>query len=271
MSALLLPTNKGVSERMLALPWPAVDGSNPAEPASSFTASHALDGLMDAAARPTIAVALCAARETLGMEVAYISELMGEHFLVREMDGDAPSFGLAGELALPGAQTFCERMLKGRIPSLISDVRVDDRTMSVPLARSGNVGAVATVRLTLSDGRLWGTLCALSHGPKAFDGRDLQFLGVLARLISDRIELGQTTAELRRLAARLDVPEEATMMLTRDGVVTGWNEANEQRFGYSASEAVGRNVVDLLAPNGGAELQGAMGAAAAGRGSGRPT
>ena len=220
---------------------------------------------MDIAAQPTIAMALRAARQTLGMEVAYISELIGERFVVREVDGDATSFGLAGELSLPRRHTFCQRMLEGRIASLVPDVRADDRAAVVPLTRRWNVGAVASVRLTFSDGRLWGTLCAFSHDMRAFDYRDLQFLHVLARLISDRLELAQASADVRRLAARLDVPEDATMTLTADGVVTEWNEASEQRFGYGARDAIGRAAVDLLAsPGRESELRHALSVAAAG-------
>jgi hypothetical protein len=88
-------------------------------------AGNALDGLIDVVASPTVAVALRTVREALGMEIAYTSELIGEHFVVREVDGDAASFGLAGELALPRAQTFCQRMLDGRIPYCAKDA---DRT-----------------------------------------------------------------------------------------------------------------------------------------------
>lgn len=265
MSAALLPITKGVPEHMPASPSSDFDGSNPAEQALPSEAGNALDGLLDVAAQPTLPMALRTARETLGMDVAYASELIGGHLVVRAVDGDAASFGLAGEVALPRGHTFCQRMLKGRIPSLIPDVRADDRTARVPLARNWNVGAVASVRLTFSGGRLWGTLCALSHDSTPFNYRHLQFLHVLARLICDQLELERAAAEASRLAARLDAADEAAMTLTPDGVVTGWNDVNEQRFGYSASDAIGRNVVDLLAPPGReAELRHAVSAAAAG-------
>lgn len=254
-----------MSEHLLALRSAALDRSNLTERASPSGAGNALDGLIDVAAQPTLALALRTARETLGMEVAYTSELIGEHFVVRQVDGDAASFGLAGDPALPRRDTFCQRMLEGRIASLIADVRADDRAASVPLARRWNVGAVASVRLTFSDGRLWGTLCVFSHHSKAFDYRDLQFLTVLARLISAQLELDQATVGLNRLASQLDVPDEATMTLTPDGVVVGWNDANEQRFGYTARDAIGRSAIELLAPpDREADLWHALGAAAAG-------
>jgi PAS domain S-box-containing protein len=230
------------------LPSSASDGSNLPALAPPSGVGNALDGLMDVAAAPTVAAALRTVREALGMEVAYTSELIGEHFVVREVEGDAASFGLARELVLPRAHTFCQRMLDGRIPSLVPDVRADDRTASMPVTRNWSAGAVASVRLTLSDGRLWGTLCALSHHARSFDYRDLQFLTVLARLISDQHELARAAADVGRLAAQLDIPDEATMTLTPDGVVIDWNDANERRFGYSAGDAIGRNLVDLLAP-----------------------
>jgi hypothetical protein len=63
-------------------------------------------------------------------------------------------------------------MLDGRVPNLIPDVRADDRTASLPMRRSGNVRAFATVPLTFADGRVYGTLSAASHDVKSFAFQD---------------------------------------------------------------------------------------------------
>jgi GAF domain-containing protein len=125
--------------------------------------------LVDLAGKPTLQVALRAIREMLGMDVAYLSEIVDEDMVLRDLEGDGASFRLALEGSLPREHTYCQRMLDGRIPNLIPDVRADDRTASLPITKGGNVGAFATVPVTFADGRVYGTLCAASHDAKSFD------------------------------------------------------------------------------------------------------
>jgi GAF domain-containing protein len=151
-------------------------------------AAGSLAGLAELAVEPSVEVALRAAREMLGMEVAYVSEIVGDDLVLRELEGDGASFGIARELSMPTEHSYCRRMLDGRLPNLIPDVRADERTASLPITHLGKVGAFATVPLTFADGRLYGTLCAASHDAQPLDYRELQFLKVFARLIADQLE-----------------------------------------------------------------------------------
>jgi two-component system cell cycle sensor histidine kinase/response regulator CckA len=80
-------------------------------------------------------------------------------------------------------------------------------------------------------------------------GDDERFV-VTVRDISERkreeaalIEVGQ---RLRLLLEQ--VPNLAVQEYGGDGIVTYWNEASERIYGYTAREAVGRNLVDLIIP-----------------------
>ena len=112
-------------------------------------------------------------------------------------------------MALPLEQTYCQRILDGRLPNLIPDVRAEDRAASMPISEAADVGAFASVPVVFSDGRLYGTLCAGSHDAKPDLGyQELRFLHVLARLVADmleREELQRRTAELERTANRLEL------------------------------------------------------------------
>lgn len=116
-------------------------------------------------------------------------------------------------------------------------------TLAVALRR---LGAFATVPLSFSDGRLYGTLCAASHGPKSFDYRQLQFMKVLARLIADQLERGHASDALGEWTALVDAAADAVIGITTSGVFTSWDAASERMFGCPPGEALGRGIVELI-------------------------
>lgn len=255
-----------MAEKILDPSAAAENGSGVVAEAPQSRSSDLLAELVDLAGQsPTLEVSLRAVREMLGMDVAYMSEIVGEDMVVRELEGDGASFMLAREGATPRKDTYCQRMLDGRIPNLIPDVLGDDRTSSLCITRAGNVGAFATVPLTFADGRLWGTLCAASHEAKSLDFRGLQFLKLVARLIADQLEGDEATAAVTELASLVDAADDATMALTPAGVVTTWNLASERTYGYAADEAIGRSITDLIAlPGGEPEMRRALAAVVGG-------
>ena len=206
--------------------------------------------LVDLARTPTLQVALRAVREVLGMDVAYVMEIVGENMVVRELEGDGSSFALATDGSLPRGQTYCQRMLDGRIPNLIGDVLGDDRTASLPITKDRNVGAFATMPLTFADGRVYGTLCAASHDAKSFAYQDLQFLKVLARSVADQLERHEASLALSRLASLVNAADDAIIGLTLAGLVMSWNDASERIFGYPAGDAIGHSIIELIAAPG---------------------
>jgi PAS domain S-box-containing protein len=60
----------------------------------------------------------------------------------------------------------------------------------------------------------------------------------------------QIAAEQRRYlgASIVEGVDDAIMTETTDGVVTSWNRASEELYGFTASEAIGRSMVDLVVP-----------------------
>jgi PAS domain S-box-containing protein len=246
------PTN--MAEKTLDLSAGARNGSLADAEATRSRSPDVLAELVDLAGQSaTLEVSLRAVRETLAMDVAYVSEIVGRDMVVRELEGDGASFTLARERATPRADTYCQRMLDGRIPNLIPDVRADDRTSSLSITRAGNVGAFATVPLTFADGRVYGTLCAASHEARPLDFRGLQFLKLVARLIADQLEREQATGVVTELASLVDAADEAIIGLTPAGVVTSWNLASERAFGYAADDAIGSGIIDLISLPGGEE------------------
>jgi PAS domain S-box-containing protein len=56
------------------------------------------------------------------------------------------------------------------------------------------------------------------------------------------------TAAIEALGPVLDTALDAVVVMTREGMVAGWNEVAEQTFGWTGAEAVGRLMADLIIP-----------------------
>jgi PAS domain S-box-containing protein/diguanylate cyclase (GGDEF)-like protein len=63
-----------------------------------------------------------------------------------------------------------------------------------------------------------------------------------------RVQQKDALRELRRLAAIVENANDAIISRSLDGIVTSWNGGAERTFGYSAAEAVGRPIAELILP-----------------------
>jgi GAF domain-containing protein len=78
--------------------------------------------------------------------------------LINAVIGEVSFFGLGEIPGLRLDQTYCQRMLDGRLPNLIPDVRQDDRSAQLAIGTAASIRAFASVPLRLADGRCFGTL-----------------------------------------------------------------------------------------------------------------
>jgi signal transduction histidine kinase len=132
---------------------------------------------------------LQAAREELGMEVAFVSEFDQQRMVFRELVGEAESFGWEEGQSVPLDDTFCRLLLEGRLPNVIPDAKADERVKFLRITGKADVGSYVGAPIRFSDGTLYGTLCVLSHSPDPSLGeRDGHFVRVLARLVAEQME-----------------------------------------------------------------------------------
>ena len=211
--------------------------------------------LREVAQSPSVERAVQTVRDLLGMDVAYSSQITDSEQIIASVQGDGESFGVRPGTRFPLKQTYCHRVLKGRLPNLIQDVRAEDRASSLPVTRAVDVGAFASVPIRFSDGRLYGTLCAASHEPKISLGyRDLQFLHAFARMVADILERESLAREAHRLEIQaaalttlvgaIDARDSYTGAHSRDVVENAGAVA--LRIGLSDSEVTEVEQVALL-------------------------
>ncbi len=164
-----------------------------------------LSALPDAtpAHRPPLARLLQAIRRHMGMDVAFISEFSQGQRVFRHVD-----IGEARLLIRPGdgdplEESYCVRVVDGRLPELIPDAGVNAEALTLPVTRAVPVGAHMSVPIRLADGRIYGTFCCFSHAPDlTLTTRDLHVVRVFADLAAAQIQQDLNESEARRMAAQ---------------------------------------------------------------------
>ena len=106
-------------------------------------------------------------RAALGMEVAFVSQLVGEHRVFRVI---STSRQQTADLDVGRAErlldTYCMYVVQGRLPPVIRDVRSSSHEAALlPITERLAIGCYVSAPVMLPDGRIFGTLCCFSRGP----------------------------------------------------------------------------------------------------------
>jgi hypothetical protein len=126
-------------------------------------------------------------RETLGMDVAMVTEVRDGMEVARVVSGDWPGLGPLAGASIPLEETFCRRMLEGEIENLVPDVAADERVRDLQLATGLGVGAWIGVPLDASLARLYVLCCLAREAQPDLTERDVHalrgFAATLARAL----------------------------------------------------------------------------------------
>ena len=128
-------------------------------------------------------------REALDTDVAFVSKFAQDRLVFRALEGDAESFGWQQGESFPLDESYCKRVLEGRIPDVVPDAKGEDATKNLRVTSEADMGSYCAVALVLSDGRLYGTLCCVSHAPDPWlRERDLGLMERTARWLVEQLE-----------------------------------------------------------------------------------
>lgn len=133
-------------------------------------------------------------REHLGMDVAYLSEFIGEDLIFRAVD--APGFEELAAVGdkIPLEQVYCRHILNGKLPELIPDTSAEPIAMSLPITAAVPIKAHVSVPIRRLDGSVYGMFCCLSQNvAPSLNGRDLNVLRAFANLSAEQINSTITT------------------------------------------------------------------------------
>jgi EAL domain-containing protein (putative c-di-GMP-specific phosphodiesterase class I) len=127
------------------------------------------------------------ARQHLGMEVAWFSEFRGDAQVIRAVSGDGERLGgvHVGDV-FPMANSYCELVLRGELPSQVPDARRNLVTRDLPGTRDMNIGSYVGRPIPGKDGRSAGMVCCLSSDPAPeLDAKSSELLGALIEMLQD--------------------------------------------------------------------------------------
>jgi EAL domain-containing protein (putative c-di-GMP-specific phosphodiesterase class I) len=132
--------------------------------------------------------ALKAVRSHLGMDVALVSEFVGDRLYVRHVVARRRSPVRPGD-AMPLEHSYCSKIAEGKLPELIPDTGAIPAAAAIADTHPIPIGAYLGTPLKLADGRLYGVLSCFSFRPDpTLDERDVDLMRAFARLVADYID-----------------------------------------------------------------------------------
>lgn len=127
-------------------------------------------------------------RERLKLDVVFVSEFVDGRRVFRFVDRSGHSPVIRPGASNPLEETFCQRVVDGRLPGLITDASALPPTADVP-PLPFSIGAHLSTPIVLTDGRTYGTLCCFSMAPNpSLRDKDLQTLRHCAALVARKLE-----------------------------------------------------------------------------------
>jgi hypothetical protein len=129
-------------------------------------------------------------RELLGMDIVLVAEFVEGHRIFRHVDvdpGQRPRLEVGQSAPLEG--TYCQRVIDGRLPAVMSDTEAFPETHQLVATGKLGIGAYLSAPVVLANGEVYGTLCCISHQARSALGcRQVDALHSAATLVSAEIE-----------------------------------------------------------------------------------
>lgn len=123
--------------------------------------------------------------ERLGMKAAFIGRISEGRRTICYVGGDSLERGASD----PTDESYCQLIVDGDVPMVIPDVTEFPRLVALEATQALGVRSHIGLPVRLSDGTLYGTLCA--YGVQAnptLSTHDIRLLELVADIVSDRLE-----------------------------------------------------------------------------------
>ncbi|MGO9955375.1 MAG: GAF domain-containing protein [Solirubrobacteraceae bacterium] len=133
-------------------------------------------------------------RDLLDTDVAMLTEIRDGREIALRLDGEWPQRGSLHNASVPLENTFCQRMLDGRIGNYIRDTETDPRVGDLVMARQLGVRAWLGVPIELSDMRLYVLCCLACESRPSIGEREVRLLTGLGESVRAELQGRQPPA-----------------------------------------------------------------------------
>jgi len=207
-------------------------------------------GLLDGPAVAVLDRLTGLATRVLDAPVALVSLVdAGRQFFVSAVGLPEP---WAERRQTPLTHSFCQYVVSKDAPLVIADARIDELLCTNLAIPDIGVIAYAGFPLRSPEGQPLGSFCVIDTQRREWTPADLAVIGDLATAAESEIavRLSHTTLlrETQRIEAILSTATDAFISADTHDRIRLWNASAERLFGWSASEAMGRRLTELIIP-----------------------
>lgn len=133
-------------------------------------------------------------RERMKMDVVFVAEFAGGNRLVRFVEQPPGMQVVAAGQVDPPEDTWCQRVVDGRLPELIPEAAAVVASGAAP-DMGGFAGTYISTPVVLGSGEVYGTLCCLSFAVNTgTTEKDVQKLRYTAQLTAAKIDRSRQRA-----------------------------------------------------------------------------
>ena len=153
---------------------------------------------------------------------------------------------------IPLDNSFCQFVVSADAPFAVGDARLDPMLRDLPAVV--DLGVVAYLGQPIHDGngQALGALCVLDRRDRQWREADMTAVADAAQLVEALLAAEVSHHTILTAAGEadsiLETALEAFIAIELTGEVTRWNRAAERTFGWSAAEAIGRHLEEMIIP-----------------------
>lgn len=141
------------------------------------------------AANEVLGKLLHAVRNHLHMEGAFVAQFEHGRRVFRAVDADPGQCALPVGASDPLEESFCQRVVDGRLPELIQNAQELPAALELAATKAFPVGAHLSIPLRLEDGSIYGTFCCFSRtADYSLNARDLELMRTFADIATSVIQ-----------------------------------------------------------------------------------
>ncbi|MET7423091.1 ATP-binding protein [Dactylosporangium sp. NPDC005555] len=202
------------------------------------SSSAPVDGLVRLAARAVVApVGLLTLVDDERMHI------VGRHGLPPDLDRVH---------AEPATSSFCQYVVTENAPLVISDARDHPALRDLGAVQVRGVTAYLGQPVHDLHGHTLGAVCVTDSVPRHWTEDDIAAVAECATMLEVMLSAETSRHDIALAAAEtdavLETALEAFVGIELTGEITRWNRAAERTFGWSATEAIGKQVDELIIP-----------------------